>query len=562
MGCGASKLPLSEAADGTPGTAAVEQRDETTAVGKSYGAVVVELFPQYRDEALEPERERMAGASPELQAYLRIRAEQKGAKYVYDDFVAASQKSSNELIGTLAKRHLLSAQIWPGVHEGTTFNATALSEGGGAGGTNYKLKWENPADKSASGEHGAFVKIMHNSVQDIGIKRERAGAMVLFAAEATPRSLYCLTDRICITEDGGQNLEDKAKKQEAELMLDRSRATLQEVATLVAKIHKVDPQWFNEHRANLCEAIPLLSEATPSSKLWTLARVDYLEKVTSNPVAFRALAKFDVQERLVSEAARRLVTTHGDFHPGNMVRTGTSIKAIDLEAVSAGLAVVDLGAASTPAGISKDRGLFKNWTLDDKREYYSAYLRAMGDPSSMIDADCLAIDVLTAHFWWASIWGIAWFAYGFPFALDKGRNSKYDNDEHALAVYHSSRDIMALLIEARAIKTSANGSGPLVEEIVRSGLSRTHRRLQTSYKERFVAAKKENPEGWIRPEWRVWQHGAPSEMIPSTRLDHALLVSSMTDKDVMESARLLKVDATTTLEIMKQARGDLHLGTL
>ena len=98
--------------------------------------------------------------------------------------------------------------------------------------------------------------------------------------------------------------------------------TLPQVATLVAQIHKVDPGWFDEHRANLCEAVPFLGDATPSSKLWTLARVEYLKTVASQPGCFE-LAKFDVREHLVSQAAKRLVTTHGDFHSSDDARAVT-----------------------------------------------------------------------------------------------------------------------------------------------------------------------------------------------------------------------------------------------
>ena len=100
---------------------------------------------------------------------------------------------------------------------------------------------------------------------------------------------------------------------------------------LLAQIHSVDSSWFEEFREGVMAAFPQLSKAgvDKDSYLWRDAGMLEGILATDPPLVFHHgswLNQPGVLEMFqstgpfpVTKAAKAIVTTHGDYHPGNML---------------------------------------------------------------------------------------------------------------------------------------------------------------------------------------------------------------------------------------------------
>merc|ERR1712118_309297 len=84
----------------------------------------------------------------------------------------------------------------------------------------------------------------------------------------------------------------------------------------------------------------------------------------------------------VSRAASRIVTSHSDFHPANIVRAEGGLKLIDHEFSCVMMAVYDLS------------WVFSMYIKEaqKRRAFAKAYLEAFGDPAGPDEVDSLILD--------------------------------------------------------------------------------------------------------------------------------------------------------------------------
>lgn len=160
--------------------------------------------------------------------------------------------------------------------------------------------------------------------------------------------------------------------------------SVQELARLMAKIHKIPTEWFEVFREQLGIVKFGLQGAPQGSCIWWPAcRVEEWMTKMSDEHLLRLIA---VELKPRSSAGARIVTVHGDLHRENVIRTeGECLKAIDLEFTHATHAVADI--AYTMDAVCD--------TEAKRRGFAEAYLQAMGDEFDAAAVDCLVLDALS-----------------------------------------------------------------------------------------------------------------------------------------------------------------------
>ena len=168
--------------------------------------------------------------------------------------------------------------------------------------------------------------------------------------------------------------------------LDAAKLSHDQYGSFLWRMHSVPTEWVEPHLAILIEHVPALANISPGSHVRIVPRPDFLKQQIP-PGSLQILSSLDMRVHLATEAAKRVVPMHGDYHAQNVVTEGENAKAIDLEFTSVGLAVFDLGAGSGPgAWLSADVCL----------PTVQGYLEACGDSASAAD---LWLDVCVARFW-------------------------------------------------------------------------------------------------------------------------------------------------------------------
>ena len=158
------------------------------------------------------------------------------------------------------------------------------------------------------------------------------------------------------------------------------------MAKLAARLHKkVQVQWFDKYRKEICELCPLMKDEPDNSPLWVMvSRTDALDEARSaaakagkggggdqvpkqqkqtflNQKRAHAPSDEDIKRLLTllpkpcGEHASRAVTCHGDLWAANVVLDKTSNQAvlIDLEGVTVSYAATDLAQFPDRRGVSK-----------------------------------------------------------------------------------------------------------------------------------------------------------------------------------------------------------------
>lgn len=181
---------------------------------------------------------------------------------------------------------------------------------------------------------------------------------------------------------------------------------------LYAKVHSVDPAWFEPHRAALLERAPQLKDVPPTSHIWAFAsrghHCDNMCELYSTGPFETQPGEVDIRALVADMAGpmapqhpltRRLVTTHGDLHCQNAldVGAGKDLQCIDFEFSCAAGAYFDLGAAMGQMGWEGDkRG------VEHRRAFLRAYTSGLGQPMEGEELDALLGDVMLsgglAHF--------------------------------------------------------------------------------------------------------------------------------------------------------------------
>ena len=123
---------------------------------------------------------------------------------------------------------------------------------------------------------------------------------------------------------------------------------------LLARIHAVPTDWFEPFRQQVCSSQPRFSDLPPDCPLWTLASANMGLSGSDGIIPQLCeleRADFDAFVKAIpaprTAEARRVVTTHNDFHPGNILwsQDGTRLLVVDFARASVSGAVVDLWQA-------------------------------------------------------------------------------------------------------------------------------------------------------------------------------------------------------------------------
>jgi len=91
--------------------------------------------------------------------------------------------------------------------------------------------------------------------------------------------------------------------------------THKDFAELLANVHKTDAAWFDAHKEKIGEKLAPLKEATAGAPVWWFALHPLMLKGISDEKLTELAADF---VEPISEAGKKVVTCHGDFHKGNI----------------------------------------------------------------------------------------------------------------------------------------------------------------------------------------------------------------------------------------------------
>lgn len=173
----------------------------------------------------------------------------------------------------------------------------------------------------------------------------------------------------------------------------------EELAGLLARIHNVPTDWFDEVRDALRSRCPALREAAVGSHVWYYtARRSLFEELTDE-----GKLQWSVEDGFapVSAAGARVVSCHGDFHCRNILKLPDGqLRAVVTEFACVAHAIQDVSWA------------LSLWLREPeaKRRFGRAYLAASGLPSEPDDVHAFLVDCEIGRL---GVHGPAW-AQGLP----------------------------------------------------------------------------------------------------------------------------------------------------
>jgi len=154
-----------------------------------------------------------------------------------------------------------------------------------------------------------------------------------------------------------------------------------EVARLLARIHALPTDWYEPHRSQLQARYAALRAVPEASHVWRWACNDAAELDSFGEAGVRRW--LEQLPLLVSPYAVRPVTSHGDFHLGNMVRSHEGTVMIDNFAhTCVTYAVEDLACAMVTLSLAPS----------DQRDFAAAYLGALSTLATDEVVDELLLD--------------------------------------------------------------------------------------------------------------------------------------------------------------------------
>ena len=170
---------------------------------------------------------------------------------------------------------------------------------------------------------------------------------------------------------------------------------MKQLGGLLAKVHLIDPNWYTPHYEKLLAKYPALNLVPRGSSFWYLTTRNWplackKEHTTSmeswmNRISetFKDFIELEIQP--MTTAGKRIVSTHGDFDPTNILISEEGIlNVIDFEQAHVSFAIQDMSY------------FFMNLPNTSCKEYKmafcSAYLSEMGYQYEESDVFALALD--------------------------------------------------------------------------------------------------------------------------------------------------------------------------
>lgn len=231
----------------------------------------------------------------------------------------------------------------------------------------------------------------------------------------------------------------------------------EKMGQLLAKIHKTPTDWFEPYKNKAILKYPFLNDVSQGSHFWVHVCND-MEKeqytwVQKNIRTIDDLKNYDDIEPL-SEVCRRVVTSHGDFHRGNVLRLPDGgLIACDLENMHVGYAIHDIGYHFCLSAWQDGKTLKFYKGEEYQRKFLKAYLEESGLNSCPGEIEKIMYDAAftTINYFWFSL-----------FEDDKNRKRQYkkQNIEYPMDHYKAMREIYeqgktSIIFIRRVIHTGA-----------------------------------------------------------------------------------------------------------
>lgn len=178
------------------------------------------------------------------------------------------------------------------------------------------------------------------------------------------------------------------------------------IGQLLAKVHKMPTEWFEEFRDELIAKRPVFKEVPKGSHVWSyFARDVKLNDfgVMTDPDCADVLKEYADPGAFgpVHPVGKRIVTAHCDYHPCNIVAVNDGCLCIDFEGTVVTHAIQDLAY-----------GVASSLLSSNKRAFLTAYLETLGESTD--DLETLLLDCELAQ--------LASWAYGGRLDIGDCRN--------------------------------------------------------------------------------------------------------------------------------------------
>eukprot|EP00445_Apocalathium_hangoei_P078835 CAMPEP_0204185250 /NCGR_PEP_ID=MMETSP0361-20130328/55155_1 /ASSEMBLY_ACC=CAM_ASM_000343 /TAXON_ID=268821 /ORGANISM="Scrippsiella Hangoei, Strain SHTV-5" /LENGTH=535 /DNA_ID=CAMNT_0051145409 /DNA_START=188 /DNA_END=1792 /DNA_ORIENTATION=+ len=156
-------------------------------------------------------------------------------------------------------------------------------------------------------------------------------------------------------------------------------APVEGMGKLLADVHQLDATWFDTFRHAMQEAYTPLREAGKGSIIWFPA-IRFKHALSHRSAMVLELLVARPEFDPTSRAASRIVFTHGDFKPGNIIAAGgeharNELQVVDVEFAHSNFAAWDLAFAITFCS-----------SLDGRPQSQRAFLRAYLESMARIDS--------------------------------------------------------------------------------------------------------------------------------------------------------------------------------
>ena len=160
------------------------------------------------------------------------------------------------------------------------------------------------------------------------------------------------------------------------------------IGELLAHVHQLPYDWFEEYRQEVISAHPRMAAAPRASHIWGYFSDMHNHQETFGPLMTEG---DDDQEDLFAEylelgtlvcthpVAARAVTTHGDFHHGNILDATGGLMCVDFEGTCVSQALQDLAYHFCGDGA---KGSGRN---PRKLAFLAAYLRGLGEDPEVLE---------------------------------------------------------------------------------------------------------------------------------------------------------------------------------
>jgi hypothetical protein len=159
------------------------------------------------------------------------------------------------------------------------------------------------------------------------------------------------------------------------------------VIKLLADIHKnASTAWFEPYRKKAMQEFPILKDAKLGSHIWLwTTRLEYYNWVPAEWQQFW----LEAGPEPITDAAKRLVFNHGDFHEANILvdKKGCKIWAIYYEFTQPCWAINDIAYS-----LAIEQLGCKHDSYDGKFTFCKSYLEEMGYPTLKKDVDAFIFD--------------------------------------------------------------------------------------------------------------------------------------------------------------------------